>query len=200
MKATTTTTINVTTKKGTAQLTTWEVWQNHPWPDIEKGGRFQWRNADGLFGTYTSPARGIGRNYTAVLLRSDLAERQHNRKDYAGYRDGQNDKENPGCIVYRGKSLGELSITIDGNGYATIRTRYGEYPDTTTPGEREFIKREIVPYLLAFIEANRAELKAQAIAGIRQQVADRITEAKDAIDRLSREAEAAIKAEEGRKA
>ncbi len=194
--------ITITTKKGITQETQWLVWQNRPYPDIEKAGSWKWRNGDGLFSDFNGPARGIGRNYSAVLLRSDLdmTKRENNRKDYAGYKDGQNDKENPGCIVYRGKSLGELSITIDGNGYATIRTRYGEYPDTTTPGEREFINREIVPYLLAFIEANRAELKAQAIAGIRQQVSDRITEAKDAIDRLSREAEAAIKAEEGRKA
>ena len=195
-----TTRINVETKKGTVQATLWEVWQNHPWPDIAKGGHFQWRNADGLFSEYNHPAQGIGRNYTAVLLRSDLTERQHNRKDYAGYQDDKSAPANPGCIVYRGKSLGELSITIDGAGYAEIRARYGEYPDTTTPGEREFVKASIVPYLVAYIEANRDSLKADAMAAIRETVKRNLADAREAIAKLEAEAEAAIKAEESRKA
>lgn len=192
--------VTIETKKGQTQNTQWGVWQERPFPDIEKGGRFKWRNGEGLFPNFNGPAQGIGRNYTAVLLRSDLTKRENNRKDYAGYQEDRNTPENPGCIVYRGKSLGETSIKIDSHGYATIRTRYGSYPDTTTAGEREFVKAAVVPGLIAFIEANRAELKAEAIAAIRETVKRNLADARQDIDELEAEAEAAIKAEESRKA
>lgn len=193
--------ITITTKKGTTQETQWLVWQERPYPDIEKGGSWKWRNADALFGNFNGPAQGIGRNYKACLLRSDIDKTgiKGDRTDYAGFTPYRETVANPGSIVLFGKDLGETEITIEPN-YARIRTRNDKYPNDTLPRERDFIEASILPGIKAFIEANRDALHADAVSEMRAYMAERITEAREAINKLEAEAEAAIKAEESRKA
>lgn len=127
-----TTKITITTKKGITQDTQWMVWQERPYPDIEKTGCWKWRNCDNLIANFNGPAQGIGRNYKAVLLRSDIDKTgiKGNRTDYAGFTPYRETVSNPGTIQLFGKDLGETEINIEPH-YTRIRTRNDKYPNDT---------------------------------------------------------------------
>lgn len=181
---------NVTTKKGSTQLTTWAINQDRAYPDIEAGCSLRWRNGGGLFADFNGPAKGIGRRYTCNLMRNDGAAMQGNRYDLAGY------EGSPGTIEYRGRDLGEMEIRIDANGYADIRLRGF---DRATDGERAWINAEIVPHLEQAIETNREALHAEAVEAMRTSMLGRLQDARQQLDKMEAEALAAIAAESRRK-
>ena len=191
--------ITIETKKCATQETTWRITQGHPYPDIERGN---WRNGEGFFpewqGGFSNGAmiaRGMPTRYYCSLLRSDLTKEEGNRVDFAGYtpsKYGETIPANPGTIVFRGRDLGELEFTIEAsNPYINLRER--------TDSERAFIMEQIVKPLKAAIEANKTALRAEAIASLENQLADRIKEMRNDADKLEREAAEALKVEKARK-
>ena len=171
-------------KKGSEVCLAFDVVQDRPYPDIEKGGSWKWRNAHGLFREYGREANGIGETYLCSLLRSDLNERKRefNRKDYAGY------KGAPGTFAIRGHDMGEISICIEPH-YAKVRVRGFDVP---TVGENDFVKNAIVPQLRSYIEAHKEELLAEAVDGIEKTFAERIAEMREEAGRLEKEAAQAM--------
>ena len=188
-----TTHITVSAKKGHERATLWLIKQIRPFPSISGGHSMGWQGGDGLFGEYGNPARGIGNSYRAELLRSDFSHETAtgNRCDFAGYTPERNGPENPGAIVLRGKSLGETSVEIDSNGWSRWRVRGF---DTPTDGETAFLNEQVLPSLLSAIQANAADLRREAIEGIRESCAQAISEARETLDKLEREALKAIAA------
>jgi hypothetical protein len=193
--------ITVETKKGTTQETTWKITQCHPYPDIDRGN---WRNADQFFPKWQGnaigmKAEGIAAIYHCTLLRSDLTKETGNRTDYAGfvpYEYGKTNPANPGTIVFRGKDLGEMDITFNpyGNNNGYIDIGKGR-----TASEREFIEEQIIPGLKAAIDADKAELRQEALDGLEKHIAERITAMRADADKLEQEAAAALKVEKARK-
>lgn len=182
--------LNVTTRKGCTQLTTWAINQDRAYPGIDGGCSLRWRNGGGLFADFNGPAKGIGRRYTCNLMRNDGAAMHGNRYDFAGY------EGLPGTIEYRGRDLGEMQIEIDSAHYATIRLRGFDKP---TDGERAWINAEIVPSLERAIEYNREALHAEAVAAMRASMLARLQDAREQLNKMEAEALAAIAAESRRK-
>lgn len=192
-------TVTVSTKKDHAQTTRWLVTQSRPYPDItSEGSTLAWRNAGDLFPSYRNshaPTR-LPSEYTCHLLREDIdpGKLDGSRRDHAGfnpgytYQDGQRipQPDNPGALVLRGHSLGEMSITFSGNpDWPDIKVRGF---DTPTPAERAWIKANIVPGLKSFIEANSASLRAAAVASLRDDMTARIATARLQLEQLEKQA------------
>lgn len=166
--------ITITPKKGETIPLRFQVIQEIPFPDIESRGDLNWRNTGGLFSSYGQPAQGIGEVYNCYLLASNVDNPTGNsRVEHAGY------EGNPGTFSIRGQDVGELQIRLDR--YHTVKVRGFNTP---TPGEDSFIESQIVVPLRAFVDANRAALKAHAVARIQANMADRIREARKQLDAL----------------
>lgn len=189
--------IEVETKKDCKMLTTWGVWQVHPYPDIEgHSGTFKWRNGGGLFGQCGNPPTGLGNEYGAVLLREGWTPETalDNRKDHAGYKwfdYNEPMQVTPGAIVYRGKSLGETQAEMRSgrDGFVSFRVRGF---DTPTDSERNFLQEQVAPKLLDFVRDNAASLKAEVVQEIKARFASEISEARKCINELQDQANAAI--------
>ena len=195
----TTTTIQVTTKKGATQTTTWGIAQNRPYPSIEGHcGSLRWANFGGVLPGYCQqPATGLGEEYTCDLLRSDRTEWDlRTRESNAGYvaytSAGQRPAEpNPGSIVYRGVDLGEMSVEIrlHAASYDNVRVRGFDH---ATPGELAFIREQIIPALKEAIVAKRSELKAEAVAALKAHVAEKLAETRERLDAMQAEMTKAV--------
>jgi hypothetical protein len=183
--------ITISTKKGHSQLTRWHVSQSRPYPDLE---RLEWRNTAGLIPNYNNQYKAptIGTEYRCFLLRSDFdpATATGNRSDFAGFESGLSYDsngnrvhlpENPGAIELRGKSLGEMCVTFGNNPEWPEITVRG-YGGTATTAEREWMETAIIPALRAYIQANAATLKAEAVASLKADTESRISEARRKID------------------
>lgn len=190
--------ITVSTKKGHEQKTRWLVSQARPFPDIHGVSGLEWRNAGQLIPQYGSKQPPtLGNSYYCQLLRSDYnAETATgNRNDFAGfspglvYKDGERvmQPELPGTIELRGKSLGEMEITFGNNPeWPDIKVRgYNGGPLTTT--ESDWIKAAIVPALRQFIADNAAGLKAEAVAALKKDTAERIASYRADLSRMEKQ-------------
>lgn len=193
-----TTTFTVSTKKGEAQTLRWLVVQEIPYPDIEgHSGRFQWRNFGDLFGQYGNKASGIGSNYFCHLLADTAPEAipdDYNRTIFAGYADYHDKtKVNGGTFKLRGRDLGEMSIRFEHNfsnpDYAVIKVNGF---DSSSSGERQAITDLICPALRTFINDNKAELKAEAIAKIKARFAAELKEAREQLQELENKTAEAV--------
>ena len=195
-----TATISITTRKGETKSTTWGIYQDRPYPDIEGGGGgLRWRNGGGLFGQYGHAAEGLGQKYSAVLLREGWTPESAtgNRADYAGfmpYKYGDTLPALPGSIVLRGRDMGETSAEIDTRPHGCGVWFKVTGTCSPTSGERAFLDEQVKPGLLAAIEEHKAALKAEAVAGIVETVKDRIGRARAELCKMEEEAAAAIKA------
>lgn len=177
------TTINVFPKKDETFLTRWLITQDIPYPCIgSNGSSIQWDNLGGLKANYGIKAQGIGERYYCYLLTptGDIPE-SYNRTHFAGYKHqpggyGTPEVINPGAIVYRGRDMGEMSVNFMGNPeYPDIKVTGSDSP---TAGERDFIKRQLVPFLAEFIATNHAGLREQAIERIKERMRTATAEAR----------------------
>jgi hypothetical protein len=183
----------ISTKKGDVQPTRWLILQDIPYPNITcDGGGLKWRNFDGLFSQYQSPARGLADVYTCNLLVPGIEiPEDYNRTHFAGFtpysNDGTTKAANPGSILFRGQDLGEMRISIEPQ-YAEIRANDGVRPPA---GAVEMINAQIVPRLRNYIEQNRGNLKAEAIAKVKAKFAAELAEARAQLDKLQEQAKTA---------
>lgn len=189
--------ITVSAKKGHEQKTRWLVSQARPFPDIHGVSRLEWRNAGQLIPQYGSKLPPtLGSTYYCHLLRSDFNPETAtgNRNDFAGFSPGLVYKDGvrvmqpdlPGSIEFRGKSLGEMEITFGNNPeWPDIKVRgYNGSPTTT---ERDWIKAVIVPALRQFIADNAASLKAEAVAALKEDTAERMSSYRADLDRMEKQ-------------
>lgn len=185
-----TVTFEITTKKDTTQKVCFLVEQSHPFPTIVKNGTsMQWGNFEAIFPVFQRPAQGLANSFTCYLLRSDVDPSaipdEYNRGHFAGYVPYQSKGNDiaPGAINYRGKSLGEMRIGLENNlgDYPMIRVRESDNP---SPSEREFIMEQIIPKLVDFIHANKAQLHADAKAKTLQRMRAQISAARTEIAAL----------------
>lgn len=196
-------TLEISTKKDHQQITRWLVTQSRPYPCVTaSGSTLVWHNSGDLLPSYrnnNAPVR-LPSEYICHLLREDIdpAKLDNSRRDHAGfnpgytYQDGQRIPQpvNPGALVLRGHSLGEMSISFSGNPeWPDIKVR--GY-DTPTPAERAWIKDNILPGLRAYIDANSASLRAAAVASLRDDMAARIATARAQLSQLEKQANEAL--------
>lgn len=202
--------LDVETKKGTTYKTRWLVYRTLPRPCIKGhcSSGLGWENTDGLKHSGGNPPN-VKEEYLAYLL-ADGAEideytKEYNRTVFAGYTpsraygEKEAPKPNPGTIVYRGSDLGEVSVDVawghvkagDGwtRGLAVDSIKVRGF-NNAAGVERDFIRDRIGGPLVAFINANRAELLEMARADLAERLADEVAEARAAINA----AEAAIPA------
>jgi hypothetical protein len=170
--------------------------QARPYPDIDRNS---WRNGGDILPTYRQsnpPAEKLPADYHCALLRSDidLDNMQENRDDYAGFTIG-NGEPRPGCLVIRGGSLGEtsadISIRPDWPGGARVMWQVRNF-SRPTASELSLLEAQIRPLLVATIAAHRAELRANAIAGVRASIAAALAYHRKAADELEKQAAAAL--------
>lgn len=196
-------TLEISAKKDHAQTTRWLITQSRPYPCITaSGSALVWHNSGDLFPSYRNnhaPVR-LPAEYTCYLLREDIdpATLDNSRRDHAGYnpgyvyQDGQRitQPDNPGAIVLRGHSLGEMSISFSSNpDWPDIKVRGFDPP---TPAERSWIKKNIVPGLLAHVETNSASLRAAVVEALRADMAARIATARAQLSQLAKQANEAL--------
>ena len=173
----------VSTKKGHTQDTRWAVWQSSPYPSLSK--YHTWENDGGLNDRYETPQ--LEKEYVCALLRSDFAPEtaKDNRTDYAGFNEGYkyeggvrfNVPENPGTIVLRGCSLGELRLTIKPDWQYGTDIQVRGYGGSGSRFERDWITDNIKPHLLAYIKANEASLKTEATERLKASVESTLVDA-----------------------
>lgn len=188
--------IQIETKKGERKITTWGVWQDRPYPTISgHSGRMEWTNTDDLLETYGRPAKGLGTKYSAVLLRDGWTPETAtgNRHDYAGFIPYQTTEPIPGTIVYRGKYLGEITAEIDNREtFQNVSFRVRGTYNRATGSEAAFLADQVAPGLLACVKENLDELKAEAIAGIRQKVGEALAEVRESLNKIEAEMDKVI--------
>ena len=178
----------IETKKGQITRAKWDIVQDRPYPTIETAlGSLKWRNAEGLLPERGGEADGMGEKYTARVLKADFdpATAKNDWTDYAGH------DENTG-IMFRGRNMGEIRAEIS-SGYVYFK---GGYNNNLTLGERDLLKAQAAPALIAYCKAHAAELKAEAIAGLRDGTAEKIADAREKLDKIEAEMQAAITAAE----
>ena len=193
-----TVTINIQTAKDRTQETTWGIYQDRPYPSIAGrcGYGAQWQGGDGIFSEYGRPAAGLADKYSAVLLREGYTPETavDNRNDYAGFTAYDEPTETPGVIVFRGRSLGETSADIDTRPYGTgvwFKVRNRETPTAT---EKAMLAEQVAPALIEAIKEHAAELRAEAIAGIRSSIVEQVRDARTRLDALEADGLAAVDA------
>lgn len=193
-------TFDVTTKKDTTQTTRWIVTQSHPHPSFNATYGIRLQDDEGLL-----KGHKLAKHYRCFLLRSDkdfmVEALTGTRKDHAGYSDGlvYDEKgnyvmrrENPGSIIYRGSSLGEVYVEFGNNpDYPSISVR-NCYGNTAAGSERKFIMENVVPKLREFIEANSASLHAEAVAKLAARVDEMIAKARKELKECEDQLRAAI--------
>lgn len=177
--------ISINTKKGETQKLRFLVVQEIPFPDIEGAcGSIRWRNFGGLFPQYGSKATGLGSKFYCYLLAPGDVPEDYSRRHFAGY------EGNPGTMTFRGKDLGEMTIHFDNNPtWQDIKVRGF---DRATGSEREAITELVIPQLKAFIDANKAALREEAIAKCKANFTGRISELRKQIGVLETEAANAV--------
>ena len=191
--------ITVQLTKSTAQVTLWGIWQARPYPRIlgYSGSILNWQDEGALFYSCGNPPKGLPESYGAALLRPDWTpdNATGNRQDFAGYVPYRETVATPGTIVYRGRDLGEIpNVSIDprpagiGHG-AGFRVRGNDVP---TPGERAFLTAQVAPALLLAVAAHRAELRAEAIAAVKDYIAEQLRETGARLVTLEQEAKSAL--------
>lgn len=182
--------VTVSAKKGDTQTARFVINQDIPWPRVHtSGGSLEWQNHEGkLFSHCGQGPKGIRENYTCELLSMDFIGElpdNYNRMSLAGFSHrpgpyGTPEITNP-SLVYRGKSLGELTISF-GNNLDWPDIKQG-YSGSFTSVERGWIKEQIVPQLRAFIAANKAELRKMALAAIESRMRENVAEKRAELDR-----------------
>jgi len=180
-------TVNINTKKNETVKTLWHVWQERPYPSIGGGAFLRWENGGGIFEKYGNAARGIAKNYKAVMLRPDFDADQHStdsRKSYAGY------EGNPG-LTYRGREVGEITAEIKG-GRAWFTTGYN---CQLTAGERALLDSQAAPALVRYVEAHTDSLYAVAVEDVKESINNTLAEMQRQLDKLTAEAAAAVMAD-----
>ena len=193
--------ITVSAKKGDKQITRWLVTKGHPYPSIAPGPR--WENAGNLFPHGKDAKPTLENDVLCYLLRSDfnVDKMTGDRRDFAGYvplsydNHGRRVMEggNPGCIIYRGESLGEMRVTFGRNpAWADISVR--GYGHTPTAGERAWIETQIVERLRQFISYNAASLHADAVERLKKDVRERLQKHREELDEMEEQMNAAIAA------
>jgi len=194
-------TITISTKKGEQQITRWLVTKGHTYPSIAPGPR--WENAGHLFPHGKDAKPALENEVRCYLLRSDfnVDNMTGDRRDFAGYvplsydQHGRRVTEggNPGCITYRGESLGEMSVTFGHNPawpYISVRG----YGRTHTAGERAWIEEQIVEPLRQFIAENAASLHADAVERLKKDVRECLQKHREELDKMEEQMNAAIAA------
>lgn len=180
-------TITIATKKGEQQVTRWLVEQDHPFPRINLTGglRAEWENAGGLVGKYGKKPEGIGTSYRCHLLAEGVTPpKDWNRTHLAGFKHrpgpyGTPEITNPGTIIYRGRDMGELNITIDpSRGYGV------SFDGSLTRTEHDMLMEQVVLHLEEFIADHSMALKEAAVAAIRERLESEIAEAEQKIAAL----------------
>ena len=170
-------------KRGDSQPLAFSIYQHRPFPSITGyGGRLQWTNLDTLspnqYQNQTGPH--LPTTFTLHQLRSDLLNVCGDRRDHAGY------NGNPGAIVYRGQSLGELSATVQLAG-AWEHVRWN-----VTGAAAKWLADSLDQWLIDTIKAQLPQLQAEAIAGVRASMYEQVQAIRDSIERLESEASAII--------
>lgn len=190
--------ITITPRKGQTIETTWGIEQTRPYPTLTSHYcSLAWQNAEAIFPQYGASEQrpSLGHTYRVALLRSDKPAPADlsSRAAYAGYKPYNDREANPGAFELRGASLGEISATVraDGVPYASWNVR-GFSRNEVKPGERDFLNAQVLPALLAAIDANREQLKREAIEALRAYVAQQLTEAREQLDKLEAEMMAGI--------
>lgn len=183
--------ITVSPRKGESVRTQWELYRERPFPSIDGGSCFRWRNGGGVFPEFGNPGGQIKDEYSAFLLRDGFVEgeREHTRHDYAGY-DGA-----PGTLTLRGRDLGEMSLKV--NLWGREHSGFNCMPrvrgfDIPSPGESDWIRESILPGILDYIRANRADLYREAVDGIADTLAERVEHMRQAAAELETGAAEAV--------
>lgn len=178
-----------TTRKNKTRSTLWVLCQARPHPDIASiAGGLDWRNTGGLFDkSYNFP-----RIYNATLLREGWTPEtaEDNRRDYAGFTEDRT--ENPGALIVRGRSLGELSATIDRTHSAAIvryQVRGFAHP---TKGEYEYLSNTLTPLLIDAVDSRRYELFVEAVQGVEKSMRDSLRRIRVDVDVLENHMRQAI--------
>jgi hypothetical protein len=183
--------INVFPKKGECVKTRWLIWQERPFPCIRaEGGALAWSNMEGLLGKYGSKPTGLGSRYKCHLLtpEGDIPE-DYNRTHFAGFSHrpgpyGTPEVINPGTFALRGKDLGEITVKIGSDPqYPDIKVRGFDSPSAS---ERDFIKAQIVPFLMEAINANAASLRKQALAYVSKRLTGELAEKSKELESLEK--------------
>jgi len=189
--------IEVQTKKNTTMTTTWDVEQMIPHPQLRiVCGKLDWENGDGLFGRYgRNMDEGLPKYYYAVLLRSDYdeAKREGSSKDHAGY-DGS-----PGSIMYRGTTLGEVTVrfSIGHEGRTILRELWVRGYAKPTPSERTFLMEQVIPRLADFVQKNNKALLKQAVQRLEKDMAEKVAEAVASVAKVKAKAKKALEIAKG---
>jgi len=182
--------MKVETKKNTAQECTFLITQQIPYPRLSARGCWvEWQGGDGvIFSTYgQKPSFDLKRVYYVAQLKDgvDIKNLDHSRKDHAGY------EGNAGSIVYKGVDLGELTFTLSFHAYQNGLVpsfEEGKY----TPGQVDFIKREICPAIIKKISQKEKALKKQAIAKLQANMKRHIADFEEGLDKAKAEAREAL--------
>ena len=184
---------NIQTKKGEDQPTRWLVVQQIPYPDLHgDAGRLRWRNMEGLAQSYGNPAVGIGKVWDCYLLTPTAQPgKDFNRSEFAGWQDYNTMAVNGGAIMFRGKTLGEMSIRAHADSrFPIIRVRGHETP---TQSEMDMIKALIIPKLVDFVGGRKEALRSEAIGRIKETFERKLAMARKQIQPLASESEEIIR-------
>lgn len=151
-------TTTVSAKKGDKQTSRWLIAQDRPYPNLEiKYGRAEWTHVDGIL------KGDLPENYRAYLLRSDIEVKDiplsWDRTHLAGF------GPNPGSLVYRGRTLGEMTCEITRR-HAYLGWRVG-YNASLSSAETDWLAAQLGPQFREFIAANLASLKKDVIDYLR---------------------------------
>jgi hypothetical protein len=179
--------VDVETKKGHTQTLRFLIKQETPHPDITGiGNHIRWRNGSGLFSEYGKPATGISQTYHCYLLPDDNSTPpiQFDRRHLAGYPNPNGE----GPLCFRGKNLGEITVTITQN-HQTARVCGFETP---TKGEHTLFEQWIYPQLRDYIHSNRQELYADALENIQNHFDKILAALEDCLVSLREESQKAI--------
>lgn len=183
--------ITVHPKAGEAIKTRWGITQNIPYPSIGNGPYFKWQNTDGLFPSFSKPAKGIGRSYSAVLLRSDEENPDTSTREGHAEFNGA-----PGTFSLRGVNMGEVAVRI------TLGDDPSETPQSTwkvidyddpTAEQLSFLKTNILPVIHFAIQDNLKVLEKWALDQIEVHTARHLKDARESLDKLEAKMADAIK-------
>ena len=196
-----------TTKTAAPQPVAFIILQDADFPYIDGHmPHMSWRNGPTFPTPYPPQPPTVAQIFKAYQLRADLEPEDlpadWNRNHLAGYTPYKSahamteQKPNPGAIIYRGQTLGELSVEIQHPAHLTGPAIWSKVRDFTnpTPGESAFIKEQIAPALLAFIAANRPSLHAEAVETTAAHVAKLLKDTRERLDELETKAAQALAA------
>ena len=123
--------------------------------------------------------------YRAHLLAEEVdPPNDYNRTHFAGFtwqkesgRDAPKIITNPGTFAFRGNDLGEIAINLSmGGQFPECNIRVRDH-GALKPGEREFLRSQVVIPLADFVLARGEELAKLATEKLRQTLKERIRDA-----------------------